>query len=93
MDFKTPISTSMEVTFTPSVVLTYSARRRSGLSFEGLIFTKLYLDFYLSTAYISCSEIRSGTMVIHPRWFHGASRRSACGGGAAKKRPAERSET
>jgi hypothetical protein len=43
----------MEVTFTPSVVLTYSARRRSGLSFPDLIFTKLVVDFYLSMTYVS----------------------------------------
>jgi hypothetical protein len=43
----------MEVTFTPSVVLTYSARRRSGLSLHDLIFTKLLVDLYLSMTYVS----------------------------------------
>ena len=55
----------MEVTFTPSVVLAYSARRRSGLSFLKLIFTKLYIDFYLSSDYISRLQERSGIMVNH----------------------------
>jgi hypothetical protein len=35
------------------------------LILQDLIFTKFILDFYLSTAYISCSEIRSGIMVNH----------------------------
>ena len=66
------------------MVLTYSARRRSGLSSQDLIITKFAIDFYLSSAYISRSEIRRGIMVIHPRRFHGPSCRSACGGGAGE---------
>jgi hypothetical protein len=83
----------MEVTFTPSVVLTYSARRRSGLSFQDLIFTKLFIDFYLSTAYISRSEIKerhhghSPATVPQPQLPLGLRRRSR------RKRPAERAET
>ena len=73
----------MEVTFTPSVVLAYSARRRSGLSLQGLIFTKLAIDFYLSMAYVSRFRERSGIMVIH-RDASGPNCRSACDGGAGE---------
>jgi hypothetical protein len=55
----------MEVTFTPSVVLAYSARRRSGSSFPDLIITKLPIDCYLSSDYISQLQERSGIMVNH----------------------------
>ena len=50
---------------TPSLVRAYSARPREGLSLRDLIFTKLTVDFYLSKAYVSRLQERSGIMVIH----------------------------
>jgi hypothetical protein len=80
----------MEVTFTPSVVLTYSARRRSGLSFPDLIFTKLVVDFYLSMTYVS--RLQKGaaswsfTATVPPPQLPLGLRRNR------RKRPAERAE-